>query len=115
MKPILRGSLLLLLVIASLAPLANAQGCTMCYTAAAQQSAAGKHALDVGILVLLTPALGIFCGVFYFVWRSREAPGPLAVEEAGGGSAADVWERAGANELAKEDQEVTQSWPNAKY
>ena len=51
---------------------AQAQGCAMCYAAAAQQSEAGKKALDAGILLLLTPAVSIFCGVFYFAWKHRD-------------------------------------------
>lgn len=56
-----------------LAPLqAAAQGCAMCYTAAAQQSAQGKAALDLGILILLIPAIAIFCGVFLAAYRHRD-------------------------------------------
>ena len=86
-------ALLLLLALASLAPVAHSQGCTMCYTAAAQQSAQGKHALDVGILMLLTPAIGMFCGLFFFVWRSKEKQA----------------DRAEVNE------EAFESWPNEKF
>ncbi len=71
MKKILATSLLALTV----PVLGHAQGCAMCYTAAAQQSAAGKHALNVGILFLLMPALSIFCGVVYAAWKhSGEDP-----------------------------------------
>ncbi len=73
MKALARFSLFLLLAAAAAAP-AYAQGCTMCYTAAAQQSAQGKHALNMGILMLLLPAIGMFCGLFFLVWRSKEAP-----------------------------------------
>ena len=67
--------LLLVPFAAALLPaVAAAQGCTMCYTAAAAQSAQGKHALDVGILVLLTPALCIFGGLVYGAVRHRSAP-----------------------------------------
>jgi hypothetical protein len=65
---------LVLLAAVFLPAAAYGQGCTMCYTAAAAQSAQGKHALDVGILFLLTPALCIFGGVFYVAWRHHEAP-----------------------------------------
>ena len=65
MKKIFATSLLALLT----PILLHAQGCAMCYTAAAQQSAAGKHALNVGILFLLMPALSIFCGVVYAAWK----------------------------------------------
>jgi hypothetical protein len=59
-----------------------AQGCAMCYTAAAQQSAAGKHALNVGILFLLMPALSIFCGVVYAAWK-YSGDGLEEIEEEG--------------------------------
>ena len=92
MKTIIRASLFLL-ALASVVPVAHGQGCTMCYTAAAQQSAQGKHALDVGILMLLTPAIGMFCGLFFFVWRSKEKQA----------------DRAEVNE------EAFESWPNEKF
>ncbi len=124
--PGLQGSRLTvawLLVLAALCLTSSAQGqgCTMCYTAAAQQSAQGKHALDVGILVLLTPALGIFCGVFFFVWRSKEGPAnreadfawmapdsPQPKTLALDGDSDKDWECAGDNE------EALPSWPNEK-
>src|SRR5580658_1117289 len=68
------ASILLLLILIGLAPLAQAQGCAMCAATASQASAQGKHALNVGILMLLAPTLAIFCGVFFFVWRSKEPP-----------------------------------------
>jgi H+/Cl- antiporter ClcA len=108
----LTAVLLVLLAVAALTPAAQGQGCTMCYTAAAQQSAQGKHALDVGILVLLTPALGIFCGVFFFVWRSKESQGSdqpkPALETVSGFPPVIDWERAGDNE------EELESWPNER-
>ena len=63
----------ILTAVLALAPLqAAAQGCAMCYTAAAQQSAQGKAALDAGILILLIPAIAIFCGVFLVAYRHRD-------------------------------------------
>ena len=50
---------------------AHAQGCAMCYTAAAAQSEKGKHALDAGILWLLTPAVGLFCGFVILARKHR--------------------------------------------
>ena len=94
MKAILRASFFLL-ILASAAPVVHGQGCTMCYTAAAQQSAAGKHALDVGILMLLTPAIGMFCGLFFFVWRSKEKQSLGAAEA--------------------DHEEALESWPNERY
>ncbi len=44
----------------------------MCYTAAAQQSAQGKAALDLGILILLVPTLALFCSVFWVAYRHRD-------------------------------------------
>jgi hypothetical protein len=70
-----------LLMLVALPILGHAQGCAMCYTAASQQSEAGKKALDAGILFLLMPALGMFCGVFYFAWRHRGGGGDPAAEE----------------------------------
>src|ERR1035438_1579742 len=110
MRVILRMSFLILLAVASLSPLAHGQGCTMCYTAAAQQSAQGKHALDVGILMLLMPAIGMFCGLFFFVWRSKEPPNSVASKSLGLNEVSVVdWERAADNE------EALQSWPNERY
>ena len=60
---------------------AKAQGCAMCYTAAAAQSQQGIRALDLGILMLLLPAVAIFAGIFWMAYRrreswSRETPAP---------------------------------------
>jgi hypothetical protein len=77
MKTIARISLILLG-----AARAFSQGCTMCYTAAAQQSEQGKHALDIGILMLLIPAIAMFCGLFFLIWRSKDAARVDDYEEA---------------------------------
>jgi hypothetical protein len=63
--------LLMLAMLAFLSPFARAQGCTMCYTAAAAQSEKGKAALNAGIFWLLTPAIGIFCGVVILARKHR--------------------------------------------
>ena len=63
------GAALLLVVI--LPVMAQAQGCTMCYSAAAAQSEQGKAALNAGIFWLLTPAIGIFCGVVILARKHR--------------------------------------------
>jgi hypothetical protein len=109
-------SLLLLLALAALTPVVQAQGCAMCAATASQASAQGKHALNVGILVLLAPTLAIFCGVFFFVWRSKEPPnsaGRILMSPSPTLVLTDVsavnWERAGDNE------EALPSWANEKY
>lgn len=51
--------------------MAQAQGCTMCYGAAAAQSEKGQAALNAGIFWLLTPAIGIFCGVVIVARKHR--------------------------------------------
>jgi hypothetical protein len=48
---------------------AHAQGCALCYTTAANLGASGQHALDLGILALLTPAVLIFLGVMFMLYR----------------------------------------------
>ena len=48
---------------------AFAQGCALCYTAAAGVGAAGERSLDYGILALLTPALVLFLSVMFLLYR----------------------------------------------
>ena len=67
----LREIIVLLVFVVVFASFANAQGCAMCYTAAAAQSEKGKHALDAGILWLLTPAIGLFCGFVILARKHR--------------------------------------------
>ena len=43
--------------------------CSMCRTAASAQGAAAGKALDSGVLILLLPAMVLFCGVFLTAWR----------------------------------------------
>jgi len=50
---------------------ASAQGCAMCYQNAAATGARGQAALRHGILILLIPALGLFAGIFWKVFRRR--------------------------------------------
>ena len=46
--------------------------CSMCWTAAAAQGHGAAHALNTGILLLLLPALSLFCGVFALAfWYAR--------------------------------------------
>ncbi|MGB6430658.1 MAG: hypothetical protein WBF06_08735 [Candidatus Acidiferrales bacterium] len=55
------------------APGAAAQSCALCYTTASAAGAAGIHALHVGILALLFPALALFLWIFTLVFRSAGA------------------------------------------
>jgi len=57
------------------APLASGQSCALCYTTASAAGSAGIHALHVGILALLVPALLLFVGVFALVFRSAGSSG----------------------------------------
>ena len=69
----MRGAIavLVLLLVANLAPAAFAQGCVLCRTSAAGLSDEGQKALDLAILVLLVPTLSIFVGVLLFALRYR--------------------------------------------
>jgi signal transduction histidine kinase len=51
------------------APGAAAQSCALCYTTASAAGSAGIHALHVGILALLIPALALFLWVFALVFH----------------------------------------------
>jgi hypothetical protein len=53
------------------APHVAAQGCAMCYQNAASSAAQGRAALRHGILILLLPALSLFLGVFFLIYRRR--------------------------------------------
>ena len=48
---------------------AFAQGCALCYASASALGQAGQRSLDYGILALLTPALVLFLGVMYLLYR----------------------------------------------
>ncbi len=61
--------LLAALAVLALAPSAFAQGCALCYTTAAAAGAAAAHALNIGILVLLVPALLMFIAILAFLVR----------------------------------------------
>ncbi len=60
------------------APRAFAQGCALCYTTAAAAGAAAARSLDLGILVLLIPALALFISVIVFAVRRASAADSLA-------------------------------------
>ena len=51
---------------------AHAQGCVLCYTAAASSGPGAMRALEFGIIALLTPALVLFLGVCGLIaYRAR--------------------------------------------
>ena len=50
-----------------------AQGCAMCYTTAAAAGAAAARSLDLGILILLVPALTVFVSVVVLLIRRAHA------------------------------------------
>jgi hypothetical protein len=66
------GTILLAMMLLAtlLAPEALAQGCSMCVKNAAATGEEGRQALNAGILILLTPTLLLFGGVFFLLCRS---------------------------------------------
>jgi hypothetical protein len=50
-----------------------AQGCALCYASASALGQAGQRSLDYGILALLTPALVLFLGVMFLLYRRAVA------------------------------------------
>jgi len=49
-----------------------AQGCSMCYSSAAQQDTRAQQALNLGIIVLIIPPVLLFAGVMITAFRRRE-------------------------------------------
>ncbi len=49
-----------------------AQGCAMCKTAVASQEASMMEALNLGIMVLLVPPVGILTTILVFAFRRDE-------------------------------------------
>jgi len=47
--------------------------CAMCYAAAASQGPQARHALNVGILLLILPVVSIIGGIATFTYRNRES------------------------------------------
>jgi len=47
--------------------------CPMCRNAAAAQGAAAARALDLAILILLVPAVGMFCGIYWLAVRRLDS------------------------------------------
>ena len=68
-------ALLILVLLALMAPHAAAQGCAMCYQNAASSGAHGRAALRHGILILLLPALSLFVGIFLLFYDRRNTQG----------------------------------------
>ncbi len=69
------GTILLVMVLATmLVPEALAQGCSMCVKNAAATGEEGRKALNAGILILLTPTLLLFGGVFVLLCRRNSSP-----------------------------------------
>jgi|SRR5580704_3063566 hypothetical protein len=57
---------------------AHAQGCVLCYTSAAAAGPGAMHALDMGVLALLIPALVLFIAIFSLIaYRVRVASRPV--------------------------------------
>lgn len=54
-------------------PSAHAQSCILCYTSVAGGGPVVVRALQLGILTLLVPALLLFGGVFYLIYRRAMA------------------------------------------
>jgi hypothetical protein len=65
----LKFAFVALLAILASARGALAQGCALCYTSASALGQAGQRSLDYGILALLTPALVLFLGVMFLLYR----------------------------------------------
>ncbi len=55
----------------SLVPAAWAQGCVMCKTSAAAIGEESAKTLDLGIFILLIPAVAIFLAIFFWMIRYR--------------------------------------------
>jgi hypothetical protein len=51
------------------APGAWAQGCVLCYTSLAASGPGAMHAFQVAMFALLIPALALFLGVFFLIFR----------------------------------------------
>jgi hypothetical protein len=48
--------------------------CAMCRTAASAQGTHASHMINAAILILLLPALVLFCGVFLMAFRAPASP-----------------------------------------
>jgi hypothetical protein len=72
-------------------PAAWAQGCVLCYTSLSNASPRGLHLFQVALLVLLTPALLLFIGLFLLIYHHRTT------------AEADVWPASEASVLDDPD------------
>jgi hypothetical protein len=64
-----RFAFLAIFAILGSVPGAYAQSCALCYTTASAAGAAAQRSLDLGILALLAPALTLFLGVMFLLYR----------------------------------------------
>ena len=71
----LKFGLIALLGVLASAREAAAQGCALCYTSATAAGAAAERSLDIGILALLAPALILFLGVIFMLYRRAVSVG----------------------------------------
>ena len=61
------------------APGAWAQGCVLCYTSLASSGPTAMHAFQMAMFALLIPALLLFLGVFFLVFRRARTKAPAPV------------------------------------
>lgn len=47
--------------------------CAMCRTAVASQGAEVAKTIDFAIIILLLPAVGMFCGVYFYAYKNRNS------------------------------------------
>lgn len=59
------------------APGAWAQGCVLCYTSLAASGPAAMKAFEFAMLALLIPALLLFAGLFWVVFRGARTKPPV--------------------------------------
>ena len=73
----MRLKLALVVFVAALASArqACAQGCALCYTTASAAGQAAERSLNWGILALLAPALIMFLGVMFMLYRRAVSSG----------------------------------------
>src|ERR1700726_493984 len=63
------------------APGAWAQGCVLCYTSLASSGPTAMHAFQVAMITLLIPALLLFLGVFFLVFRRARTKSPAPANQ----------------------------------
>ena len=71
------------------APGAWAQGCVLCYTSLAASGPAAMKAFQFAMLALLIPALFLFLGLFWVVFRGARTTAPMPRRKAK--SASSFW------------------------